>query len=112
MELLSAYIHQLDIQPDATDSSIWDFAKMNGLVIVTKDADFSERMMISVPPPKVVHIKVGNMKFDVFYEYLNNIWPEIESLLVENKLLYLVCPAWVIARRCKSVMSLVVGIIS
>ncbi len=26
--------------------------------------------------------------------------------------LFLVCPAWVIARRCKSVMSLVVGIIS
>jgi hypothetical protein len=29
-----------------------------------------------------------------------------------KRVFFLVCPAWVIARRCKSVMSLVVGIIS
>lgn len=44
-------------QPDA---SVWDYAKLNGFVIVTKDADFHERSIVEGAPPKIVFLRVGN----------------------------------------------------
>ena len=37
-----------------------DFARLQNLVIVTKDADFQERSLIAGAPPKVVWIRRGN----------------------------------------------------
>lgn len=81
------YLHQLDLRPDADDSEIWEFAKQNNLIIVTKDADFSDRIMFATPPPRVIHIRVGNMKFVDFHYFMTKIWPEIEKLAIENKLI-------------------------
>jgi len=33
-----------------TDSQIWNFARNHDLVIVSKDADFSDRIIASSPP--------------------------------------------------------------
>jgi predicted nuclease of predicted toxin-antitoxin system len=43
-----------------TDQEIWDYAKANGLVIVSKDTDFRERSFVEGFPPKVVWLDVGN----------------------------------------------------
>jgi len=37
-------------------------------------------MMQATPPPKVIHIKVGNMKLGAFNEFVNNNWPMIREL--------------------------------
>ena len=60
------YIHQIDLQNDADDYEIWQYAKERGLTIVTKDADFSDRMLLSEPPPRVIHIRIGNVSMRVF----------------------------------------------
>ena len=39
------YMHQRDIDATMKDSEIWRYAKENGLTIVTKDTDFSERVI-------------------------------------------------------------------
>ncbi|NMF58527.1 DUF5615 family PIN-like protein [Pseudanabaena yagii] len=44
-----------------SDTKIWQYAKENGLVIVSKDVDFSDRLMLDLVPPKVVHLRIGNM---------------------------------------------------
>ena len=36
------------------DSQIWEFARQEELVIVSKDADFSDRIIVRSPPPWVV----------------------------------------------------------
>ena len=36
------------------DTEIWQYPKDKKLVIVTKDADFSDRLMLDFSPPKVV----------------------------------------------------------
>jgi predicted nuclease of predicted toxin-antitoxin system len=51
------------------------------LVIVTKDADFSDRIIVSNPPPRVVHLRFGNMRKNDFHAFLQNIWPQIEQLI-------------------------------
>ena len=43
-----------------SDSVIWDFAKENGYVIVTKDTDFHERRILLGEPPNVIWIRKGN----------------------------------------------------
>jgi len=45
---------------EATDTEIWNYAKANDFVIVSKDTDFQQRSLLLGHPPKVVWIRVGN----------------------------------------------------
>lgn len=40
-----AQMHASEIAPSAKDSVLWEYARLNGWVIITKDADFSNRIM-------------------------------------------------------------------
>ncbi|MEO8074626.1 MAG: DUF5615 family PIN-like protein [Acidobacteriota bacterium] len=53
--------------------TLWNYAKENNLTIITKDADFSNRIIFQEPPPKVIHIRFGNMKMREFYAVLTTI---------------------------------------
>jgi predicted nuclease of predicted toxin-antitoxin system len=44
----------------ATDVQIWEFARLHGFVIVSKDTDFRERSNILGAPPKIIWLAVGN----------------------------------------------------
>lgn len=70
-----------------TDSQLWDFARKEKLVIVSKDADFSDRIIAQSPPPWVVHLRFGNLRRKDFHELLKRVWPQIESLLKDHKLI-------------------------
>ena len=39
------------------DADIWEFAKQNGFVVVTADADFYEMATTLGPPPKVIWLR-------------------------------------------------------
>ena len=68
------------------DSEIWEYAKQGNLTIVTKDTDFSDKIMLSKPPPRVIHIRFGNMRMKEFYQHMLKSWPEIMQLSQECKL--------------------------
>lgn len=44
----------------ADDIAIWDFAKVNGFAIVSKDSDFQQRSLLYGAPPKFVWLRLGN----------------------------------------------------
>jgi predicted nuclease of predicted toxin-antitoxin system len=69
-----------------TDSQIWDFARRHDLVIVSKDADFSDRMITNSPPPRVVHLRFGNLRRREFHALLARVWPQVEMMLKSHKL--------------------------
>ena len=69
-----------------TDSQIWEFARKHDLVIVSKDADFSDRIITNSPPPRVVYLRFGNLRKDEFHALLARVWPQIETLLKSHKL--------------------------
>jgi predicted nuclease of predicted toxin-antitoxin system len=69
-----------------TDSQIWEFARRHDLVIVSKDADFSDRIITNSPPPWVVHLRFGNLRKNDFHTLLARVWPQIEMLLKSHKL--------------------------
>ena len=93
----------IDLYPDSqhvktlgllntNDSLIWEFAKFNGFVIVSKDSDFHQRSLLYSHPPKFIYLRIGNSptskiveilrnNFSVIVEFFNS---EIESVLVLN----------------------------
>ena len=73
------FIHVYDINDSMTDEEIWNYAKENKLTIITKDADFSTKALFKAPPPKVIHLKIGNMKMRQLYDFLSKNWDEIEQ---------------------------------
>ena len=75
-----------DLGPSPTDTQVWDFARRGELVIVSKDADFSERIILHTPPPWIVHIRFGNLRRREFHAVLARAWPQVETLLKTHKL--------------------------
>jgi predicted nuclease of predicted toxin-antitoxin system len=74
------------IGKNPSDSEIWVYAKKHDLVIVSKDADFSDRIITQSPPPWVVHLRFGNLRKNDFHALLARVWPQIEALLKSHKL--------------------------
>lgn len=42
--------------------------------------------MLDSSPPKVVHLRFGNMRKREFHQFLAHVWPQIEELIVSHKL--------------------------
>ena len=80
------FVHVLDINPKMSDNNIWEYALKNNLTIISKDADFSNRIMFSQPPPKVIHLKVGNMKLADFITFIDFVWIDTCLLNQTHKL--------------------------
>ncbi|SRR5436190_1902088 len=44
----------------AADPLVWQYAKDNDLVLVSKDADMHQRSFVLGQPPKIVWVRLGN----------------------------------------------------
>jgi predicted nuclease of predicted toxin-antitoxin system len=80
------YVFVHDNDPHWTDTEIWHYAAAHGLTIVTKDADFSNRVLLHPEGPHVIHIRVGNLKLQELHSYLSNIWPDVLSASATSRL--------------------------
>lgn len=67
----------LDLAPDIP---LWEYAREHDFVIVTKDADFSERSALIGYPPKVIWIRLGNCTTSEIESVLRTRYDEIVSL--------------------------------
>jgi predicted nuclease of predicted toxin-antitoxin system len=78
--------HVSELGANPSDSQIWEYAHSNRQVVVTKGTDFSDRILVSSPPPWIVHLRFGNMRRKDFHEFLSGVWPKVEGLLPDHKL--------------------------
>ncbi|MBE8233169.1 MAG: DUF5615 family PIN-like protein [Endozoicomonadaceae bacterium] len=65
----SSHIDYLQMQ-GTTDTSIWEYAKAEGYIIVSKDNDFRQRSFLFGAPPKVIWLSVGNGRTTIIKETL------------------------------------------
>ena len=79
-------VHATAFGPSPSDGTLWRAAREHDWVIVTKDSDFSARIILAEPPPRVVHLRFGNLRLAPFHDRLANAWPKVEALLVDHKL--------------------------
>ncbi len=61
----------------ATDGAIWEFARNNDYVIVSKDSDFRQLAFLLGPPPRAVWVRIGNVSTSVIEDLLRR---SVESL--------------------------------
>ena len=67
-------LHVRDVGMKAADDpSVWDYAKANGFIIVSKDADMHDLSLVFGDPPKVVWVRLGNCSTS-----------DVENLLRQN----------------------------
>ena len=55
----SIHVRELGLQA-ADDLLVWDYAKDNNLMLVSKDSDMHQRSFLFGHPPKVVWVRLGN----------------------------------------------------
>ena len=55
-------------------------------MILTRDTDFFDRLMLEGPPPKVIWVRLGNIRRRDLESMLLRLWPKISELLVEADL--------------------------
>jgi predicted nuclease of predicted toxin-antitoxin system len=82
------YVHLRDIDEEWSDDQLWAFAKRENLTIITKDADFSERALLQPPPPRVIHIRLGNMRMRKFHQTISRVWTEACDLSDRYRLVH------------------------
>jgi len=80
------YIHLNDLDDTWKDSEVWNYALKNGLTIVTKDSDFSNRILLKEPPPRIIHIRFGNMRVKEFRDKIISIWKDVCQMSETHKL--------------------------
>ena len=68
----------------ANDTLVWEHAKGNDFVVVTKDADFADLSVLRGFPPKVVWLRRGNCSTTNIEEILRDHNVEIEDLAADS----------------------------
>lgn len=81
----SAHVDALGLGT-ANDRTVWDYAKQNGYLIVTKDSDFSELAVVIGFPPKVIWIRRGNCSTNDIEQILQVSYDAISSLVDDNSI--------------------------
>jgi predicted nuclease of predicted toxin-antitoxin system len=64
----------------SNDEEVWEFARREGFLIVTKDADFSDLCMLFSFPPKVIWIRRGNCETKAIENILRRRSEEVRAL--------------------------------
>jgi len=64
----------------AQDTEVYEYARREGFMLVTKDADFGDLNMLLGFPPKVVWIRRGNCSTETIGEILRRHYEDIANL--------------------------------
>lgn len=60
-DLFPESVHVRDVGlKSADDPAVWQYARENGLIIVSKDSDLHQRSFVFGHPPKLVWVRLGN----------------------------------------------------
>jgi predicted nuclease of predicted toxin-antitoxin system len=65
---------------DATDTEIWAYASANGLIVISKDEDFTG-MVLRSPGAGLIWVRVGNCRREFLLDLFRRVWPGILSSL-------------------------------
>ena len=67
------------------DFAIWDYARLNGFTIITKDKDFYYLSVTKGHPPKVIWLPTGNCTNNEVLKIIEFHLDEIKAFMKDNK---------------------------
>ena len=75
----SKHVYRLGLD-QLPDAEVWEYARQEGFLIVTKDADFSDICLLRGFPPKIIWIRRGNCKTADIEAILRSHYDDIKEL--------------------------------
>lgn len=84
----SAHVDRIGLG-GADDRSVWEYAKINGFALVSKDSDFHESSLLFGFPPKVIWIRRGNCTNKQIELLLRNKAQQINTMLSDAEASFL-----------------------
>ena len=79
-DLFPGSVHVQAVRLDcADDVELWDYARDNGLAIVSKDADYNNLSVLRGSPPKVIWLQLGNCTTDQVEAAFRDHFADIEA---------------------------------
>jgi predicted nuclease of predicted toxin-antitoxin system len=80
----SAHVEALNLDR-ATDFEVWQYAKENGFIIVTKDSDFNDLSTYNGFPPYIIWLRMGNSSVEKSAEVLLGYAERIKTMILSNQ---------------------------
>jgi predicted nuclease of predicted toxin-antitoxin system len=72
------------------DETLWQYAKKENLIIISKDRDFFDFSLLRGSPPQILYINIGNCSNDHLLLILENVFGETKKAFMENHSLVIV----------------------
>ena len=79
------HVDDTELSNPAKDMEIWDYAKKQGMLIVTNDEDFLHLSSINGFPPKVILLRTGNQSRKFIEQILINLKKQIEIFIESSE---------------------------
>jgi predicted nuclease of predicted toxin-antitoxin system len=81
----SAHVYMLGMD-QADDREVWVYAQSYDFIIVTRDSDYNELLILRGFPPKVIWIRRGNCSTTEIEAMLRSHLPDIQALASDSEL--------------------------
>lgn len=90
-DVCSKCVHVRDVNLKiAPDSDVWNYARENDFIIVSKDSDFYQRSLLRGAPPKIIWVKVGNCSTETIDQLLRSNMTQIQRFAEDATATFLV----------------------
>ncbi|MBI4209608.1 MAG: DUF5615 family PIN-like protein [Deltaproteobacteria bacterium] len=76
----------------ADDEAVWEFARKNDFMIVSKDSDFHQRSFLYGYPPKIIWLRVGNCSTQDLENIFRTYRKTIEKFYQNEEASFLILP--------------------
>ena len=81
-----ASTHASEIAPQASDTLLWKYARERDWIILTRDTDFFDRLLLFGSPPKIIWVRLGNLKKTDLVQVIRSRWKAILDLIETSDL--------------------------
>ena len=75
---------------EAGDTQLWDFARNNDYMIVSKDSDFHQRSLLLGFPPKIIWVRLGNCSTQTVESVLRLHFEDIQKFASDPSATFLI----------------------
>ena len=79
------HVDDIGLSIPAKDTEIWNYARKNGMIVVTNDEDFLHLFLLKGAPPKILLLKTGNQSRKFIEQILINKKDQIKTFVESSE---------------------------